>query len=119
MQIYIKDGKALKVGSQFVKPAGGVNKRWLLNDVIVFPSSEDTIYDALFMLPQSTLTTQFIAIKFSAGLMSYLKTGDEIIAYDDGYNEWNPAFGNLKYIEFLEEPTGDLLVWLQANGTPQ
>ena len=33
MEIYMKDGKALKVGSQFVKPAGRL-VRWVWNETV-------------------------------------------------------------------------------------
>lgn len=48
-------------------------------------------------------------------LIYYTTTSDFIVVYNTGDSIWSNQ--SYRTIEFLEEPTGNLLTWLQANGT--
>lgn len=130
MAIVTSGGKVLKLNNQTLEISGGVSKSWLLNDVLGNPpptTTESVMYHILFTCPESTITYQLNYIKFyiidkTDYQLTYGDTSrprDEFVAYNQAFQEWNTEYGNLKYIEFAEVPTGDLLTWLQANGTPQ
>lgn len=58
----------------------------------------------------------FIGIRMDFALRYTQPNGDNIFIYTE-----NGGWGNTTYrtITFDEEPTGDLLTWLEANGTRQ
>ena len=59
---------------------------------------------------------QQIQIGDFAGYLVYYSSGTAYRAYSSKDSRW---YGSYRTITFDEEPTGDLLTWLQANATPQ
>lgn len=115
MEIYMKDGKALKVGNQFVKPAGGgqTGETWVWNEVVdPNPNVEDE-YSISFE-SNGWLYNTIIYTDFPTQVLLY----DDIVVYGGRpIQSWkNEAY---RTITFLESPSGDLLTFLQANATKQ
>lgn len=119
MEIYMKDGKALKVSNQFVKPAGGqTGETWIWNKTISIPTRV------------KNYTISFISNNVEYKSVSrgrQIVNGISYNANEDGteatvvYDFYDEAWENEAYrtITFLESPSGDLLTFLQANATKQ
>lgn len=110
MQIYMKDGKALKVGAQFVKPVGQIGEIWVWNESI-------TYYDSFV-----NFVVEFISNGVIYGGLTFSPNPKQILRYDSTivYSEirgW--ADDGLRTITFTAPPTGDLLNVLQKFATKQ
>lgn len=119
MQIYMKDGKALWMNEKAITPKkAAVGETWVLNDELSFDTYEIDVSGVNFI---------------SNGInYSSIYAGDSdvvrIVRYDNTKVASSPMIGSItpswtdqayRTITFLEPPTGDLLTWLQANGTKQ
>lgn len=113
MQIYMKNGKALKTtGGGYFAPKASGEEKWRLNESI------DNTVAFNYTIKFSSNDTPFESIQLTEPDRhdhTYLYYGETIVLRDR--SEWdNKAY---RTITFLEPPTGDLLTWLQQNGTKQ
>lgn len=85
---------------------------WVLNETV--DDSADFSYDVDFVSNQ--VEYQQISCNIMFGIIGYLPKGatNKTVAYKGGWQ--NQAY---RTITFATPPTGDLLTWLQANGTKQ
>ena len=114
MQIYMKDGKALKIngGGGYLSPKAS-GETWVLNeDVSVFSNQ----FNVEFI--SNNKKYYAILIKFPDifyELQQDFSSAD--LVYEGAIYNWTDQA--YRTITFLEPPTGDLLAWLQVNGTKQ
>lgn len=108
------DGTEYEIG--FVEP---VSLNWLLNETISLPTS--TLYGS-FKSPGDS--GGYVFTKIEQGYLSgvyhlvYATESAQQYVYAGGYlNKWSSA--EYRTLNFLEEPTGDMLAWLEQNGVPQ
>nr|DAG51347.1 MAG TPA: hypothetical protein [Caudoviricetes sp.] len=90
---------------------GATGETWVLNDV-VYPSVAN-VWNVDFVSNGINYS------KFSivdAGIMYQLVYGDTVVFSDDTSTWINDVY---RTVTFSVSPTGDLLTWLQANGTKQ
>lgn len=113
MQIYMKDGKALKIngGGGYLAPKAS-GETWVLNETIEIPL--DIIEWNVNFTSNGTTYTK----------LTWADTPRQILKYDSTvvYKESPvPSWLDQAYrtITFDTAPTGDLLTFLQANGTKQ
>lgn len=112
MQIYMKDGKALRIGSQFIKPASEETKEtWVLDSTAEYLGDESKV---TFNADFASNGLSFSSITLSINLQRQIKYDNTVVK----------AFGSFtseayRKLIFDIPPTGDLLTWLQANGTKQ
>lgn len=104
-------GRTLVGGTGYdIKLAGSLT--WYLNDAVSYTSA--TYFSCAF----TSNNERFVAIKYGGGAMSGLD-----YKYSNGNGRTVVILGNswldnsYRTITFDEEPTGDLLTWLEANGT--
>lgn len=107
----IKKGRTLIGGTGYDVKLGG-SLTWYLNDTVSYTSS--TYFSCAFI----SNGKRFVAIKGGGGTMNallYMRSSSDSEAVMFYGNSW----GDQAYrtITFDEEPTGDLLAWLEANGT--
>ena len=107
----IKKGRTLVNGTGYDVKLGG-SLTWYLNDTVSYTSS--TYFSCAFI----SNGKRFVAIKGGGGMMNallYMRSSSDSEAVMFYGNSW----GDQAYrtITFDEEPTGDLLAWLEANGT--
>ena len=107
----LKKGRTLIGGTGYdIKLAGSLT--WYLNDAVSYTSA--TYFSCAF----TSNNERFVAIKYGGGAMSGLD-----YKYSNGNGRTVVILGNswldnsYRTITFDEEPTGDLLTWLEANGT--
>lgn len=115
MQIYMKDGKALKInGGGYLSPKAS-GETWVLNERPNFDKTGEEISLQIDFI-SNNMSFDLINVGYGQDVLFYGgPTTGVFPAYDSG--EWtNQAY---RTITFLEPPTGDLLTWLQANGTKQ
>lgn len=104
-------GRTLVDGTGYDVKLGG-SLTWYLNDTVSYTSS--TYFSCAF----TSNNERFVAIKYGGGAMSGLD-----YKYSNGNGRTVVILGNswldnsYRTITFDEEPTGDLLTWLEANGT--
>lgn len=107
----LKKGRTLIGGTGYDVKLGG-SLTWYLNDTVSYTSS--TYFSCAF----TSNNERFVAIKYGGGAMSGLD-----YKYSNGSGRTVVILGNTwmdnsyRTITFDEEPTGDLLTWLEANGT--
>lgn len=107
----IGGGRTLVNGTGYDVKLGG-SLTWYLNDTVSYTSS--TYFSCAFI----SNGKRFVAIKGSGGVMNallYMRSSSDSEAVMFYGNSW----GDQAYrtLTFDEEPTGDLLTWLEANGT--
>lgn len=113
-------GRTLVNGTAFeVKFAKPVSLNWLLNETISLPTS--TLYGS-FTVPGDSEGYVFTKIeqRYLSGIFNlvYATESAAEYVYAGGYlNQWSSA--KYRTLNFLEEPTGELLTWLQANAVQQ
>lgn len=92
------------------EPSSG--ETWVLNETV--DDSADFSYDVDFV--SNEVEYQQISCNIMFGIIGYLPKGatNKTVAYKGGWQ--NQAY---RTITFATAPTGDLLTWLQANGTKQ
>lgn len=116
MDIYVYNGKALQYNGKCISPKAS-GETWVLNE---------QCYD----FPENGFTANFISnnINFNAmsvkgGLHAALYYGNTCVAGTQlgrfGYDIQNWLDQAYRTITFDTAPTGELLTWLQANGTKQ
>ena len=114
MQIYMKDGKALKInGGGYLAPKAS-GETWVFNDVLVVTG---TVVEYM-KIGFTSNAKEWIGIAVDSGVLTYVGTRGNIEVYSED-NSPNWADQAYRTITFLEPPTGNLLTWLQANGTKQ
>ena len=113
MQIYMKDGKALKinVGGYLSPKASG--ETWVLNESPNFDIGEDISLQIDFV--SNNTSFDLINVVHLEDIFYGGPTTGVILAYSSG--EWTDQA--YRTITFLEPPTGELLTWLQNNGVKQ
>ncbi len=88
--------------------------------------SIDTLEDAIeFTATFNSFDAEGVANTYTGISVTLFKGGITVIDYLGGQTsrgdvyaaKWNNELS--RQITFIETPTGDLLAWLQANGTPQ
>lgn len=98
-----------------VEAAPSSGETWLLNETIPTTSQGTGGYNTNFVSNGTTYT--YINFDGKPNGIRYSNSTDEILAYSWVDNAWtNTAY---RTITFATSPTGDLLTWLQANGTKQ
>lgn len=116
----VKKGRTLIDGTAYeIGFAELVSLNWFLNATISLPTS--TLYGR-FTVPGDSDGVVFTKIeqRYLSGIyhLVYATESTTEYVYAGGYlNQWS----NAKYrtLNFLEEPTGDMLAWLEQNGVPQ
>lgn len=114
MQIYMKDGKALKIdgGGGYLAPKAS-GETWLLNENL-------NTGNATYRIDFTSNNTRYTTLTIQLFARSRLKYDNTLVNGDRGAglgNGWiNQAY---RTITFDTAPTGNLLTWLQANGTKQ
>ena len=104
-------------GDLYLVEGGAVSsgETWVLNETISITSQGSGGYNANFVSNGTTYT--YINFDGKPNGIRYSNSTDEILAYSWVDNAWtNQAYRTLT---FAIPPTGDLLTWLQANGTKQ
>lgn len=89
------------------EPSSG--ETWVLNDTL-------TSVTANFSVNFTSNNTQFVRMNRRDENMQYFTTDGPRIVYNNEAG-WTPDV--YKTVTFSTSPTGDLLTWLQANGTKQ
>lgn len=109
MQIYMKDGKALKVNGGYLAPKES-GETWVLNKWL-----DTTLFSYSVNFLCNNIAYNSISRREGKGGAIQMYYGNTRVMADSA--SWN----NQAYrtITFLEPPTGNLLTWLQANGTKQ
>lgn len=110
MQIYMKDGKALKIngGGGYLSPKAS-GETWVLDST--------ASYDDLSVTFNANFTSNglsFSSIKLSASLQRQIRYDSTVVK---AFESWTSEA--YRKLTFDAPPTGDLLTWLQANGTKQ
>ena len=110
MQIYMKDGKALWMNKKAITPKkAAAGETWVLNSTASYDDLSVT-----FNVDFASNGLSFSSIKLSGSLQRQIRYDSTVVkAFDSWTSE---AY---RTITFLEPPTGNLLTWLQANGTKQ
>lgn len=128
MKIYLKDGKALKANGKFIAPAGVVtSETWVLNETIPVPESlligevTEITYDAPeFSWGTGDTATSIKMYYEDAGGGEYVLYYGDIFVVNATINDnLFPIDDEYRTLTFTSSPTGDLLTWLQENGTKQ
>ena len=110
-QGYLDSEKSTAV--TFTKASVSTGETWVLNDILSF-GIKNWSYNVNFTSNGNSYNT--FAFNFLSPLEAYL-VYDSTNVYDANSYVWtNTAY---KTITFETAPTGDLLTWLQANGTKQ
>lgn len=95
-----------------------IEETWVLNATL----NSDTLNkaNAVFTYTEGVVTTFFSAIgkdNSSNQLKYYHEDNSFIIAYNYSTNTWTSDA--MKTLKFEDQPSGELLTWLQSNGTKQ
>lgn len=108
MQIYMKDGKALKINGGYLSPKAS-GETWVLNEWL-----DTTLFNySVNFLCNNVAYDSISRRMIKAAIVMYY--GSTRVMADTA--SWTDQA--YRTITFLEPPTGDLLIWLQANGTKQ
>ena len=88
---------------------------WVLNETISDTYQGSGGFSATFTSNSET----FIGIGFDGkpNGIRYEQSTNEVLVYNFGDNSWTDQA--YRTLTFAIPPTGDLLTWLQANGTKQ
>lgn len=87
--------------------------KWILNDTIDI--STDFSYDVYFLSNGEEYNNLTAANKNGTRYLEYNEGNTGDLPYNNSTNAWLNT--NYKTISFKEKPSGDLLTWLNANGT--
>lgn len=112
MQIYVKDNKALSLDNKFLSSATS-GETWILDEYPNYP--QDSPYATTFI----SNGVAFSSILYKPDIIGQLLYDEVVVATggDISVTTWtNDAYRTLT---FAEQPTGNLLTWLQENGTKQ
>ena len=123
----MKDGKALWMNKKAITPKA-IGETWVLNNTPIIPTTEiKANITYTFVYNNVTYESNVIKIGNKSKDGSYIKTnlteldGTGIIYAIDSvmvsFAGWRSE--SCRTLTFLEPPTGNLLTWLQANGTKQ
>lgn len=117
MDIYTYDGKALQYNGKCISPKAS-GETWVLNETGTIPVDFD--YNIAFISNNQNFgRIHYYSLKILYDTTEVTSTLDKSIEGLSwlGAGQWtNQAY---RTITFLEAPTGELLTWLQANGTKQ
>lgn len=121
MEVYTKDGNVLQYNGKCITPKA-TGEVWVLNDKIPVPESlligevHYIVYDAPEFSWGTTDTATSIqmeedgsAFQLLYGIQSVAGTSNDTWYIDEMHTT----------LTFTSTPTGDLLAWLQLNGTKQ
>lgn len=119
MQIYMKDGKALKIngGGGYLAPKAS-GETWVLESICHNFPEGGFIVD--FISNNESFNNMNLGSGFASRSLRYDET--EVATTNFGFIGYDIIYWQdqaYRTITFLEPPTGDLLTWLQANGTKQ
>lgn len=94
---------------------------WVLNETVALPSGN---MSADFQSNNQYFATIGTGIMYSKNYLSYIdEYNDDTFVYRENTNTWVNQDGTdttaYRTLIFDTSPTGDLLTWLQANGTKQ
>lgn len=111
MDVYVYNGKALQYNGKCFAPKA-TGETWVLNDNLQGQYDDRELVSSIAFVSKNTLYS-----KIAVGPQV-----DRALRYND--NEvwaWKTGWLDQAYrtIAFLEAPTGELLTWLQSNGTKQ
>lgn len=111
MEVYTKDGKALQYNGKCIAPKA-TGETWVLNEYILIAEDEH-IWNVTFTSNGATYT-KLTWNSFTKSILIYDST---VVFWQSPVAKWlDQAY---RTITFLEAPTGELLTWLQSNGTKQ
>lgn len=117
MEVYTKDGKVLQYNGKCISPKA-TGETWVLNETGTIPSNFD--YSITFVSNNQNFSRIYhYALKIlydTIEVTSRLDKSAEGLSWL-GAGQWTDQA--YRTITFLEAPTGELLTWLQANGTKQ
>lgn len=108
MQIYMKDGKALKINGGYLSPKAS-GETWVLNEYYIVPDPTLT-----FNVDFESNGNNYSKITVSGNRKTGLQYDDITVSFPD-YRIMN----EYREIILANPATGELLTWLQANGTKQ
>lgn len=110
MQIYMKNGKALWMDKKAITPKKtAAGETWVLDSTASYDN-----YSVTFNVDFASNGLSFSSITLTTNMQLQIQYDNTTVkAFDSWTSE---AY---RTITFLEPPTGDLLTWLQANGTKQ
>lgn len=113
MDIYVYNGKALQYNGKYISPKA-TGETWVLNDVLVITGTVVEFMEIGF----TSNAKEWIAVSVDSGVVLYVGTKDNLEVYqEERQQRWlDQAY---RIITFDAAPTGELLTWLQANGTKQ
>lgn len=106
----MKDGKALWMNEKAITPKKAAGETWVLNEWL-----DDTLFSYNVNFLCNNITYNSISRREAKGSAIKMYYGNTSVMADTA-SWYNKAY---RTITFLEPPTGDLLTWLQANGTKQ
>lgn len=111
MDIYTYNGKALQYNGKCISPKAS-GETWVLNNNLQGQYNDRSLIASITFVSKDTLYS-----KITVGP----QIDRELKYNDNSVWGWKTDWANQAYrtITFLEAPTGDLLTWLQANGTKQ
>lgn len=116
----IGGGRTLVNGTAYeIRYVEPVSMNWFLNETISIPTS--TLYGR-FTVPGYSEGFVFTKIeqRYLSGVYNLVYATESVAeyVYAGGFiNQWSSA--KYRTLYFLEEPTGELLTWLQANAVQQ
>lgn len=111
MDIYVYNGKALQYNGKCISPKA-TGETWVLNDNLQGQYDDRELVSSIAFVSKNTLYS-----KITIG-----PNTDRELRYNDSYVwQWNLGWLDQAYrtITFDTAPAGELLIWLQANGTKQ
>lgn len=118
MEVYAYDGKALQYNGKCISPKAS-GETWVLNERVNPLSFNQVISFGIDFISNNVNYTLIEFQNSKGGSIWYAGLGGvpQVYIGDDTTGEWtNQAY---RTITFATAPTGDLLTWLQANGTKQ
>lgn len=98
---------------QLIKQEVATSETWLLNEQINVSATAEVNLEANF----TSNNQQFTQISMSMGSIDYKNTETDVSENVFNIDSWTNE--TYRTVTFEEAPTGDLLTWLQANGTKQ
>lgn len=109
----IKKGRALIDGTGYdIDFDNVINITWYMN---TYPLTGATSSAKTYSIPFTSAGMDFESLDVSTTSIYYNKSDGKIAAFL--FSSWNSQ--DYRTIIFHEEPTGDLLTWLETNGTRQ
>ena len=113
MEVYTKNGKALQYNGKCIA-AKATGETWVLNDVLVITGTVVEYMEIGF----TSNVKECIGISVDSGVVLYIGKTENLEVYqEERPHRWlDQAY---RTITFDTAPTGELLTFLQSNGTKQ